>query len=95
MTLILQTDILTGLLTQDQLPKLCRHWCLSGDRLADITLGFARMEHRRFVTMLRSLVLTRPQDELGKLLRLQIIIGPALGVGIEGINSQVSGLVAV
>ena len=53
------------------------------------------MEHRRFVTMLRSLVLTRPQDELGKLLRLQIIIGPALGVGIEGINSQVSGLVAV
>ena len=87
LTLILQTNILTGLLTQNQLSELCRHWCLSRDRLEDITLRFTRIEHRRFVTMLRSLILAGPQNELGELLGLQIVIGPALGVGVEGVNS--------
>lgn len=37
--------------------------------------------------MLRGLILAGPQVELRELLRLQVIIDPALGVGIEGLNS--------
>lgn len=86
LTRVLQTDVLTGLLTQDQLAKLRGQGSLPRDRFEHVALRLARTECGPVVAV-RSLVLACPQDELRKLLRLQIVVGPALGVGVERVNS--------